>query len=347
MSTAGTNCVVCKQITTAKTQLKCNGCENVFHYSCDGITEAEYGKILPMNKPKWKCQGCKSIKATKKFSPRVQLVTGTAPVSTPTRDADTLLEANSVLTDMPSSMVNVDTKALINYFDSKISTLRKEWSREMNDLLKPVQSDLQKLNDRLDDWETRLAALELQVGGYEQLACENTELKKELEQTRRQIDTMDQNSRNCNVEIQNIPETNNEKITSIVQTIGQLIGVNVPLESIRNAHRTAPGIKSDRPKNIVVQFTTKHVRDAVLNAARVRRDLNTEQLTTLQLPARKFYINEHLTLKSKMLLTKCRAIQKTKEYKYVWVQDGTIKMRKTGESKVIKIRSEEDLEKVL
>lgn len=318
--------------------MKCNGCQHILHYSCVGLTEGEFNKMLPMNKPKWKCPTCKS----KKESPlsKQQHEHGATPTNTTKRQTDSLIP------DVPSSMVNLDTKAFIEFFERRFCSLREEWKKDISEILKPVQSDIKLISERLENWESRLDILEAKVSGINDLYSENEALKKDLNKMQKSFDTLDQNSRQCNLEIQNIPETSGEDLVGLVCNIGSLIGVSVPVESIRSVHRTAPGAQRDRPRNIVLQLTTRRLRDNLLAAARTRRELTTEQLS-LPPPVRRFYINEHLTLTNKILFSKARELMKTKDYKHVWVRNANVMMRKTDTSKIIKIRSEEDLAKVI
>ncbi|XP_048484036.1 uncharacterized protein LOC125490060 [Plutella xylostella] len=268
-------------------------------------------------------------------------------VSTPSSVLKKLNE--SELSDIPTSMVNLDTQAFIEYFDKKFFSLREEWKQHMNSILQPLQNDMQNMSQRLEKWETRLELLERKVDGLNDLQTEDEKLKKDLIQMERNFEVLDQSSRQFNIEIQNIPENKGEDLIGMTRNIGSLVGVDVPLDSIRSAHRVAPAVQRGggggggaRPRNVVVQLATRRLRDALLAAARARRDLSTEQLA-LPTPARRFFVNEHLTFRNKVLYSKARAEQKSKDYKHVWVKNNVVQMRKTDTSKIIKIRCENDL----
>ncbi|XP_048488800.1 uncharacterized protein LOC125491278 [Plutella xylostella] len=176
------------------------------------------------------------------------------------------------------------------------------------------------MSQRLEKWESRLELLERKVDGLNDLQTENEKLKKDLIQMERNFEVLDQSSRQFNIEIQNIPENKGEDLIGMTRNIGSLVGVDVPLDSIRSAHRVAPAVQRDggggaRPRNVVVQLATRRLRDALLAAARARRDLSTEQLA-LPTPARRFFVNEHLTFRNKVLYSKARAEQKSKDYKH-------------------------------
>lgn len=59
------------------------------------------------------------------------------------------------------------------------------------------------------------------------------------------------------------------------------------------------------------------------------------------------YINEHLCMEMKVLLSKARQARREIEWKYVWVSQGRIFMRKADRTPVLNVTSEADLAKVV
>ncbi|XP_063634820.1 uncharacterized protein LOC134805445 [Cydia splendana] len=184
-----------------------------------------------------------------------------------------------------------------------------------------------------------------------ELRLENERLRKDLDVLQTKLDDLDQSARICNIEVQNIPEKKGENLVQLAGDIGRLIGITLSDDKIKAIHRTAHNVPSDRPKNIVIQLNSRRLRDDVIAAARARRELSTADLfpkTTAADVARvqRFYINEHLTLKKKNLFVEARMQASEKGYKYVWVKNANIMVRKTDDSRVINIRSENDLLKM-
>lgn len=58
------------------------------------------------------------------------------------------------------------------------------------------------------------------------------------------------------------------------------------------------------------------------------------------------YLNESLTSRSRLLLKAARDIKQKKQFKYLWVRNATILLRKKEGDPVIMIKSFEDLEKL-
>lgn len=59
------------------------------------------------------------------------------------------------------------------------------------------------------------------------------------------------------------------------------------------------------------------------------------------------YINEHLCPENKVFLGKAISAKREKNWKFAWVSDGKILMRKSEKAKVLHITCEDDLVKVV
>ncbi|CAH2045471.1 unnamed protein product, partial [Iphiclides podalirius] len=138
-----------------------------------------------------------------------------------------------------------------------------------------VKEDIDRIEKRVVTWEEHIKDLEQGIvapssGTDASLKHETSELRIELKKLSTKFDELDQASRSCNiVEVQNIPEKKTENLIHLSMEIGKQIGVYFKKSNIRSVHR---------PKNIVLQLTTRRLRDDVIAAARARRSLLTAQL---------------------------------------------------------------------
>ncbi|XP_047998765.1 uncharacterized protein LOC125236112 [Leguminivora glycinivorella] len=186
-------------------------------------------------------------------------------------------------------------------------------------------------SSRQDSQETRLKSIESNVSTYqEQFSRIHT-----LECT---IDKMEQQARSSNLEICNIPEKRGENLLNILNVIGAAIRITFAPSDIVSIHRVPhANPNSTLPKNIIVRLASVTLRDNVLAAFRTAKGINTTQLA-LSGPSHKVYLNEHLTLKNKLLLKQTRETASKHGYKYVWVRHASILMRKEDTSPVLAIR---------
>lgn len=182
---------------------------------------------------------------------------------------------------------------------------------------------------------------EVKKQSYRQLH-ENQQLGRELSEAKREIVELKQYSRSMNVEVRGLPVVANEDLTQSVRTIATRLGIEVSENDIDVVHRVQSRDKG-KP-NVVVRFASRGVRDRLLSVAKKTR-LNTTHLgfeTNDPL-----YINEHLCIENKILLSKARQARREKNWKYVWVSQGKILLRKTENSPVLHITCEGDLTRVV
>lgn len=179
---------------------------------------------------------------------------------------------------------------------------------------------------------------------------ENEELKQEVASLKNRLNLADQRSRINNVEISNYPEESNENIREVVKDIFKAIGSNLQDMEIQAAHRV-PSFNKPGPKNIVVQFTSRWTRATVLANSKKYRRTNKRNLVAKDIKPEKantpIYISEHLSPAYKQLLKKAKQFANDNHFKFVWVREGRILLKKDeGERQTFNISSEEDLAKL-
>lgn len=348
-------CTACLLPIKPEENLKCNVCNKHFHYRCGGVTDENFRKILPMNKGKWKCVNCKTL--TKTQSPRLP-----TPNNGP-----------------PTSIINIDSQSLIDHIDKTFNELKLE----LQSFKASIADQLTRMTASVELWESRANTMENTISELSStvasLKNENDSLRTDLNKLHTDVNNMEQASRMCNLELQNLPESKNENLVHVVGALGTLIGCPVPQECIKAVHRVQHNVSSARPKNIIIQLTTRRIRDSILAAVRKRRTITIDQLTSavygpgvptnaatgsLAGPtdpsysnaaaattpdkgkSREIFINEHLTLNKKILYKEARTVAKDKKYKYVWLQNATILVRRADGTKAIAIREYSDLDRL-
>ncbi|KAJ2937587.1 hypothetical protein O0L34_g19067 [Tuta absoluta] len=273
--------------------------------------------MLPMNKNKWKCPNCKQQKSIPK--PK----------------------------DMEGLTLFIEAK-----FKEQRSALHDDIRTEINSLQASLTDLESKFESQMSKCSTRVTTLESDVSqckkSFGEVQEENNLLKNDLLSLKSKTAKLEQQARCCNIEIQNVPESKMENLENMIKKLGVTLGVPIELAAVRAVHRVAHNsAKTGRPKAIVVQFTTRRLRDNVLAAARVRRDLQSDCLLEPQgKPPQPIYVSEHLTLENKILFSKARALKK-KGYTWVWAKDGNIMARKGDATPILHIRSENDITKLL
>lgn len=211
---------------------------------------------------------------------------------------------------------------------------------ETNLRVTEMEKSLNFSGERQDLFENRIQVLE---EGIPPAAA----LSTQIQALENKVADLEQQARQCNIEICNLPERRNENLVHILESIGNAINQPIRMSEIASIHRVPHADQTNsRPKNIIVKFASRLLRDNVVSAYRAVKGLDTTKLSMAGSP-HKIFVNEHLTLKNKLLFRQCREIARKHEYKYVWVKHGTILVRKSDTAAVIAIRSPRDVSKII
>ncbi|XP_039299286.1 uncharacterized protein LOC120355058 [Nilaparvata lugens] len=134
-------------------------------------------------------------------------------------------------------------------------------------------------------------------------------VRKKVSAMEYQLDDAEQYSRvNC-LEINGIPEINNENVVETVKTIAKSLDVALTEESINACHRL--GNKQDgRKRGIIDKFTRRFVKEELLQRRKVKRNFNTSDIGLSSGPADTININESLTQNRRKILNAAREERK-------------------------------------
>ena len=250
------------------------------------------------------------------------------------------------LSSWQSQLDTVIAESIKNSIDSIID-------REMKRITLTITNSLKEIGDRLDAIDKSLSytmerqdSIETRLKQVENKLNSGNDINDQLTLLQDKIDAMEQQARQHNIEIVNLPERRDENLLDIVEKIGCVIKYPIKKTDVVAAHRVPHFDKNSlRPKNIIIKFTTKILRDNFIAASRVNRGLKTDQLN-LSGTAHNLYINEHLTNKNKQLFRLCREQAKKCSYRFVWVKNGTILVRQSETSPIFAVRCDQDLKKI-
>ena len=120
----------------------------------------------------------------------------------------------------------------------------------------------------------------------------------------------------------------------------------LPSQDIDIAHRVQS--RSDiGPKPIICKFVRRLAKENVMNH---RREVESISLSTLGYSSETFLeqakIYDHLTPRLQHLLSEANKFKTAHQFQYCWAKNGQILLRKTHESRVIKLKSVEDLSRL-
>lgn len=309
------------------------------------------------HKNKWQCQECKNkipknnnsetpvkqddinINITKRTRVTAKPATSPpAPVSKQREKDDDSLVSESVTADLVTE---------IRLFREEMRSAVQEFRSAISNLTCAVDS----CNRRIDDLECRIEAMEQQPKN-DPVNNNIQTLEQTIIELKLDLNDRDQELLSNDIDIAGVPEENSERCTHLVLSIAQKLGVPLEEREVVSAYRAGPLRRAasehesaSRPRPLVVRLARRTLRDQLLAAARVRRDVTSAGIG-LTSPARRIYINERLTPDNRLLLYKARSESVRAQWKYVWTREGKIYARKEQGSSRMRLRSETDIVKV-
>lgn len=326
--------------------LICTQCNKAYHLKCIN----NEGK----SSSSWKCPLCLSTKSkagkndntpVRSNPPDGNKRSNKRPaMSSPSHD-----RAAPITREDVQEILQTEMAVLFSKIDSTIaSSLSKE--------LKAIKADIFDLKESITfigkqyedlkrttlDNNTKIATLQE----------ENNRLAAELSEIKYKYNQMEQVNRSNNIEIQCVPECKTENLINIVSQLGNSVGCTINDENVLNCTRVAKiNPQSPRPRAIVVQLSSPRLRDTIVAAVwKYNKSHPDDKLNTSHVGIRgdkkPIFVSEHLSAHSKAIHAAARIAAKDKGYKYVWVRNGRVYMRKTDNSDFKYIRDIDSIKKL-
>lgn len=358
MQPASFDCASCNKPLPKGEFMRCSVCKAAYDLDCINLSTQRFYSFFKLDKKRrdnWKCTECANKKPTKSSTP-ARLNPSLSPepacnITQRTKRAATTnnISGESTLQDdgdlKDDGVPTLDFKMLLE----EMRAIRAEMSL-FRSVISDLTSTIKTQNLRLDSLESRVDDLEAKTKDPVVSNLEETIVQLKLD-----IDERDQETLGNDIEIASFPEVINENSTHVILTVAKKLGVELDERDIVSAQRVgAPRIPpsgastATRPRPIAVRLARRSQRDALLQAARVRRRLTTDDLSLPGTPAAShpFFVNERLTRNNRLLFQKTREVAKRLEWKYVWTRDGKIFARQENGQARHRLRAEADIVRV-
>lgn len=220
-----------------------------------------------------------------------------------------------------------------------VSQHHKSVGKNVEELIKSVSflsSQFDNFSEKIDSVIIELKTIKLE---NEKIVNENKRLSEEVSILKHKIDAIEQHNLGITVELTGIPKTQNEDCISIIDEIGKKTNTEL---NIIEAYR----INSTMSKQniIVARLTSLEMRKNLIR--NVKSLKVTTDMINSKWPKEKVFINERLTKFKRMLFSQTRLAAKSKQYKFIWLSNSYILVRKIENSNIVKIGSPEDVDKL-
>lgn len=222
--------------------------------------------------------------------------------------------------------------------------LKMDLSPSKDNKLEEIITSMKFMSDQFDSFNSKIDSVLNEIKTLKaensKITLENMKLNNEIDSLKIKIDELEQyNLRNC-IEIKGIPKTLNENCSDIIQSIAKKVNCNVIINS---AYRIVT--KENNSGILIAEINSLEMKNDLLRKIK-KIKLNANMVANAWSPDVKIFCNERLTKFKRLLFAKTRTICKEKQYKYVWTNNAEVLVRKDDGSKIVKIKSEFDINKL-
>lgn len=344
-------CGACStKLSRGENLIDCSTCKTNYHILCVGITIQTYTRLTNDIKRNWVCPECKS--KIKKGGDNSDTPVKTLPKDIIDNRILKAVESTDSLS-LVSESTNTDQSAALNVMASKLLVIHDQ----LNELI-TLQSDVklireeltlikESINNRLESVSDRVTKLEDQLNSLKEVTKTVVDLGHDFDKITEESNSRDQWTRRSNIELIGIPEKKNENLIDLIKKLGQISGFLVdPQMDIDFVTRVAPrDYNGKQLRPIVLKMISRYRKDDFVSALR-RAKLTTGDLGYDGCDNNKVFVNDHLTSRNKYLLRQAKAIAKEKGFKWVWVRNCNIIVRRNDSSSPIYIKTADDLNKI-
>lgn len=342
-------CNACGKNIVTNHFLECSQCSELYDLQCLSISLENFRTLSQDYKSNWMCPSCLCSMPKK------------GNTHTPVRGSDisntdnlkSASYANDNITLHRGSRSKPIASSDMTNLVTEIRLLRQEVLelKQQHTEIGLLRVDVQEIKNHLDSVSASLSVKLLECDN--KLASQDSkidEMNATIVHLQEQVSAQQQASLRNELEIVGITEYPNENLHHIVIVTAKKIGVELTdneLDEVKRvgARHPPPGAKSSedwKPRPIVVKLLRRAKRDQILQAAKTRRNITSDDIVSGT--SSKIYINERLTKNNRSLFRESRLRAALHGFSYCWVRNGAIYVRKADKKPAIAIRSIADLD---
>lgn len=305
-------CNVCSaSITNRQLKVVCSECKGLCHANCVSMSREDIDTLAAGNIV-WRCPPC-AVTRRQSMSAVSRAESGQATIS----DVVFMLEQarderKRLETDLGTSIEHCHSKIIDN------TNMIAEQTAQIAECLKTIATVRQ----------------------------ENLELKKQVNDLTTRLAEAEQYSRRNCVEIYGVPEVENENVLQMVKQVGSAVKFTIEDGMVDACHRLGKNkSKKGGPPGIIVKFVRRFDKQRLLEL----KKLNKPELSARHIGMASdspIYVNESLCFARRDLLKTVQEFKRKHGYKYAWVKEGKIFLKKEDKGKAIPVTHPDDLAKL-
>ena len=359
-------CNACKKTLVTKEVMKCRLCVDKFHIECLNIDKKQFFALTKDCKSNWICPSCTNVtrRARSQDTP-VRQSTSATPIDDSNVVSYQSSDPNIISLLKEEVTMEKISKLLDDKLCSSLSTFMESFRKAIRDdvadmvkseiaaAIKCTRDEFSATTDFICAEQNELKSdLKKAASTIKHLEDSKEKLEVEVAKLASRIVGIEKISRNCNLELQAVPERKNENVVSLFKKLCEVVKVSLEDGHVSACRRVAKlNTASNRPRNIVITLSSPRIRDMVLSAThRYNKTHPGRGIVSSDLDiageSRRVFVNEHLSPEQKSLHAAARLAAKDRGYKYVWVKYGQIYVRKDDSASAILIKNWDSLDKI-
>lgn len=247
----------------------------------------------------------------------------------------------------------------------QLNDFKEEMRKLMTFFMNSQKSELVDLNSTLKEVQKSNLNIENSI---EFLASQNEELKNRISvlennakddkqyilYLENKVEDLQLGSRKCNFEIKNVPKMENESkddLIEMVTCLSKTVNCEIMKTDIRDIYRVR-GKREQKNTPIIIEANSALLKADFLRMTKSFNVKNKNKICAKHLGIKTqgdtpVYVSEHLTAHASRLFFLARDLKKTKGYKFCWTSYGKVYVRKSEQSPVIVIRSEDQVHQLI
>lgn len=248
----------------------------------------------------------------------------------------------------------------------ELETLREEIKAMFQSLMTSQENETKKIKPTLIEIQQTNKNIETSLAF---LASQNEDLKKKVELLQLQakkdrenitvledkIEELQRERRNKHFEMKNVPKTNEENKSSLINmvlTLSKNIGYSLARSDIKDIYRVKSAKVANKNTPIIVEMSSTLIKHDFLRTcktfnAKKKEKLRAKHLGFTNNEDQPIFTSEQLTAKGSRLFFLARDLAKSRGYKFCWTNFGKVYVRKEENSTIIWIKNEAQIHNLL
>lgn len=350
-------CIACKKSLKISERISCSQpvCTKSFHYLCVNLNADNFKK-----QKNWTCPECllqllsAQRKEGKDSTPVKVMSISQEPTIMDTQNITYRRPTQATICESPSgsqdfvlrseivTIVRSELRAIVReIFDEEFGNIKTQ--------LKEFQESMTHINEQFDK---AFVDIKTCIQEAKQIKSENVAMKNKIHDLESRLSQFEQDARQNNLEIHCLPEHRQENLVKTIVQLCKVVSFPLSENEILSCNRVQKmNSTSKMPRTVVCKLSSKLKRDNLLAAILTYNKANSKQKLNTKLlgygdSESPVYVCEHLTPANKNLHAATRIRAKEKQYKFVWIRNGKIFVRKDESSPALVITHLDSLQKL-